>query len=124
MAQRTSSRMIRSAKHMFFNITLLAVKVIFAVGIPESEVTENKGHIVRNALLKLKQKQLNSGEDVRHRKVQRANKSDISTPRRPCPCYSTSRAIYFPNTCEVEVNLITPFVHNPKGCHLNYIQKT
>ena len=50
MARTTPPRFIRAAKEMFCNIGMLARKALFAVGVPESEVTENKGHVIFNSL--------------------------------------------------------------------------
>ena len=50
MEQTTPPIVIRAAKDMFCNIGILARKALFAVGVPKSEVTENKGCVVRNSL--------------------------------------------------------------------------
>ena len=52
MARTTPPTVTREEKEMFCNIGMLVRKALFAVGVPESGVTENKGHVVHDVLKK------------------------------------------------------------------------
>ena len=50
-----------------------------SVRLPESEVIENKGRVVHNALHRLKEEQANAGDEARNRRENRDNQYDIIT---------------------------------------------